>query len=53
MAHGIGRLGLSPREFWRMSVTEWRAALGQGREGALTRSELDALVKEHPDARPD
>jgi uncharacterized phage protein (TIGR02216 family) len=50
MAHGIGRLRLSTHEFWRMSVREWRAALGQGRESAMTRLELDALLKEHPDA---
>jgi uncharacterized phage protein (TIGR02216 family) len=50
MAHGIGRMRIPPSEFWRMSVREWRSVLGHGREAALTRDELDALLKEHPDA---
>jgi uncharacterized phage protein (TIGR02216 family) len=49
MAHGLGRLGLPPTEFWRMSVREWRAVLGQGRAAALSRAELETLMKEHPD----
>lgn len=51
MAYGIGRLRLPPTEFWRMSVREWRCVLGEGRDAALTRSELNDLLKEHPDAQ--
>jgi uncharacterized phage protein (TIGR02216 family) len=49
MAHGIGGLRIAPETFWRLSVREWRCVLGEGRGGALTRAELDILLKEHPD----
>jgi uncharacterized phage protein (TIGR02216 family) len=49
MAMGIGRMRLAPRDFWRMSLREWRAALGQGAGQGLDRAELETLMKEHPD----
>jgi uncharacterized phage protein (TIGR02216 family) len=49
MAHGVGRLRIAPSEFWRMSLREWRAVLGQGGQSALSRAELEVLLKEHPD----
>lgn len=49
MAHGIGRLRLAPRDFWSLSVREWRAVLGQDRDPAMTRRELEDLLKDHPD----
>ena len=49
MAHGMGRLGLSSRAFWTMSVAEWRAVLGVNADVMMTRSELETLMQEHPD----
>jgi uncharacterized phage protein (TIGR02216 family) len=43
---------LAPHAFWTMSVREWRAAvahLAPRRAQPLARSELDAMMKEHPD----
>ena len=44
------RLGLSPDQFWRLTVLEWRILVGRGgaAEDALTRRELDALLAAHP-----
>jgi uncharacterized phage protein (TIGR02216 family) len=49
MAFGLGRLGLSPREFWTMSLAEWRAVLAAQEPYALGRRELEDLMLEHPD----
>jgi uncharacterized phage protein (TIGR02216 family) len=52
MALGLGRLRLAPRDFWALSLSEWRA-LVDGRFGraapAMTRRDLDALMKAYPD----
>jgi uncharacterized phage protein (TIGR02216 family) len=52
-------MGLAPRDFWAMSVAEWRAAVagfrarGGRRNGApLARAELDDLIERYPDKRP-
>jgi hypothetical protein len=41
---------LSPREFWRLSLREWRALAAPARVG-LTRSELNTLASRFPDAQ--
>lgn len=41
------RLGLTPEDFWRLSLVEWRALTG-GAAG-LSRSELLALLERFPD----
>jgi len=53
MAFGIGRLGLSPREFWRATPRELSAAAG-GMVGdvagpAMGRETLAALAVRFPD----
>ena len=52
MALGLGRLRLAPRDFWALSISEWRAlALGHfGRaQPAMTRGDLSALMKAYTD----
>jgi len=51
-------MGLSPRDFWAMSLAEWRAAAAgfQARRGRrhvapLARAELDDLMQRYPDNR--
>jgi len=45
---------LCPREFWALSLPEWRvlcqARFPEARAG-LRRAELDRLLKEHPDGQ--
>jgi uncharacterized phage protein (TIGR02216 family) len=52
MALGLGRLRLCPRDFWALSLCEWRA-LVDGHFGparpAMTRGDLNALMKAYPD----
>jgi uncharacterized phage protein (TIGR02216 family) len=44
-------LRLLPRDFWAMSLPEWRAALSRlpKRAAPLARSGLEQLMKEYPD----
>ena len=53
MAFGIGRLGLSPREFWRATPRELSAAargvIGEGAGLAMGREALAALAARFPD----
>lgn len=42
-------LGLTPRSFWRLSLTEWRALVAPSRSERLTRAALDALAARFPD----
>lgn len=52
MRLGLGRLRLAPRDFWAMSLGEWRALI-EGHFGvaapAMTRAGLEALMKVYPD----
>jgi hypothetical protein len=43
---------LSPRDFWALSLPEWRAlceARSPHQRAPLNRGDLDILLKEHPD----
>ena len=56
MAVGLGTLRLAPSEFWAMTLCELDAALRGAfglavGAGALRRTDLDALMAAHPDAR--
>jgi uncharacterized phage protein (TIGR02216 family) len=42
------RLGLSPTQFWRLSLNEWRALVAPVGE-ALTRAAFDMLAQRFPD----
>jgi uncharacterized phage protein (TIGR02216 family) len=58
MRLGLGRLRLAPKTFWSMTPREFAAAvegagLTRGPAGALPRERLDALMRAHPDRRPD
>ncbi|CAN5209193.1 hypothetical protein BH10PSE7_BH10PSE7_03700 [soil metagenome] len=44
---GLGRLRLSPRDFWAMTLRELHAALGVRQP--LRRAELDDLMRRFPD----
>lgn len=46
-------LGLSPAQFWRLSLIEWRAITRPAGPPPLNRSGLDALRKQFPDNRHD
>jgi uncharacterized phage protein (TIGR02216 family) len=52
MAFGIGRLGLSPRDFWAATPRELAAAargLGGGPMSGMGRGDLAALAARFPD----
>jgi len=54
MAIGLGALKLAPAAFWAMTPREFDAALEghfgrRRRDGALARSELEALMTAFPD----
>ncbi|MBB4065723.1 putative phage protein (TIGR02216 family) [Gellertiella hungarica] len=52
MHFGLGRLRLSPSDFWAMSPRELCAAAGPAREAAgPDRPALDALMARFPDRR--
>ena len=40
--------GVAPRDFWALSVCEWRALAGQG-ESVLDRAAFEALSARFPD----
>jgi len=40
---------LAPKDFWSLSVREWRALTAGAQPQALARAELETLMKEHPD----
>ena len=54
MLAGLGHLGLTPRDFWAMTLRELDAAL-RGHFGlgpattSLTRATLNAMMRAHPD----
>jgi uncharacterized phage protein (TIGR02216 family) len=55
MALGLGRLGLSARDFWALSPRELAAMLkGRGLTGSAppTRQSLEALMRAFPDGDP-
>ncbi|WP_370265608.1 phage tail assembly chaperone [Hyphomonas sp.] len=44
------RLGLSPSDFWRLSVAEWRALMrAHGQATPLGRAEFEQLSRAWPD----
>jgi uncharacterized phage protein (TIGR02216 family) len=43
------RLGLSPAEFWRLSLKEWRALNSPHLSEALSRSAFESLARKFPD----
>jgi uncharacterized phage protein (TIGR02216 family) len=50
---GLGRLRLSPEQFWRMTPRELAYAIeaATGRSAPLDRSGLSRLMKRYPDER--
>jgi len=42
-------LGVPPRDFWRLSLAEWRALAEAPATPALNRAALDALIARFPD----
>lgn len=54
MRAGLGRLGLTPDQFWRLTPVELRIMLGAEPQTApLTRLRLEELAAAFPDARKD
>lgn len=43
------QLGVTPRSFWRLSLSEWRALIAPAQSESLTRAALDALSARFPD----
>ncbi|MGY6531740.1 phage tail assembly chaperone [Glycocaulis sp.] len=53
-AFGVVRLGLSPSDFWGLSLTEWLAlvrAVSSPTAAPLSRSDLSALMAKFPDEK--
>jgi uncharacterized phage protein (TIGR02216 family) len=48
MEVGLGRLKLSPRDFWQSTPREIAAAFGSPR-AAMARPDLEDLMRRHPD----
>ncbi|WP_339738964.1 phage tail assembly chaperone [Maricaulis sp.] len=46
------RLGIAPREFWRLSLIEWRALAGAHDARPLSRAALQILMADYPDKTP-
>lgn len=45
-------LGITPRSFWRLSLTEWRALVAPLHGGeTLSRTAFDALTNRFPDLK--
>nr|WP_272906882.1 phage tail assembly chaperone [Hyphobacterium sp. SN044] len=44
------RMGISPRDFWQLSLREWRMLTAPAGRAPLGRAELDALRARFPDA---
>jgi uncharacterized phage protein (TIGR02216 family) len=52
MRVGLGRLGLTPDQFWRLSPVEFRMMLGaEAAVPPLTRARLEELAAAYPDQR--
>ena len=52
MRAGMGRLGLTPDQFWRLSPVELRIMLGaEAAVPPLTRARLEELAAAFPDVR--
>ena len=49
MAIGLGRLGLSPRDFWAATPREIAAAFPDRMPGGMPRRVLDQLLQRFPD----
>jgi len=43
------RYGLTPSEFWQMSVHDWRVLTQSTEAKPMRRSEFDALTQKYPD----
>jgi len=43
------RMGISPRDFWRLSLKEWRTLTKAAGPAPLGRGELEALRTRFPD----
>ncbi len=43
------QLGVHPREFWRLSLKEWRALAAPAAAEALSRAAFDELARLFPD----
>ena len=48
MRLGLGRLRLSPREFWAMTLRELAAAAGP-MQAPMSRGELERMMAKYPD----
>lgn len=49
-AYAVLSLGLSPRDFWALTLFEWRALAPEG-AGAMDRGGLEKLIALYPDER--
>jgi uncharacterized phage protein (TIGR02216 family) len=52
LMQAAARMGLSPDAFWKTSLKEWRLLVAAQNNGAMARSELEALAVLHPDRDP-
>lgn len=45
----VKQFGLSPKEFWAMSVRDWRALIGENALSPLSRDSFEQLQSLFPD----
>lgn len=45
-------LGLTPPQFWRLSLLEWRALTAPLTAESMPRTAFDALSRRFPDSKP-
>lgn len=52
LAYAVLSLGLSPRDFWALTLFEWRSLAPEGTV-AMDRSGLEKLIALYPDEGPE
>lgn len=46
------RLGVTPADFWRLSLAEWRALVAPPQAETLSRAAFEAMARRFPDLNP-
>jgi len=52
LRYACGRFGLSPAQFWAMSVRDWLVLCAPQTTGSLPRPEFENLMSIYPDENP-
>lgn len=49
----VERFGVTPEDFWRLSLREWRMLTATPGQAAMSRAELERLAERWPDGETD